>query len=560
MENPFVGKIRFDELSNGFHVSCEPFVMQRLKALFPKVNRRQVGTVWISNTPENCKDLLWFSDRYDFVGNAFSLLSEGSRRFDEKKDKVMQMLVGNYVPTLPTTLARPLRHYQSAAVALFEVMEVMLLGDDVGLGKSASAIGCFGLDRLPALVVCQTHLPTQWREEIRKFAPHLSIEIVKTGKPYDISRFDVIIMSYSKLAKWIDYLCASELKLVVYDEVQELRRNGTDKYSASQNLNGRVGRILGLSATPVYNWGDEIFNILDSMRSGVLGTREEFLREWCVPFGADKYKVKDPVAFGTYLRHEGLLLRRTRQEVGAELPPVQRIVESIQCDPGRLDEIEDEALFLAKRILHGSFEESGQAARQLDIKLRQMTGLAKAPYVADFVEMLLESSEEKVVLCGWHREVYDVWMSRLAKYSPVLYTGSESPEQKDANKDEFIAGHSRVLILSLRSGVGLNGLQAVCRTLVIGELDWSPAVIDQNIGRLNRDGQADSVSCFFLVSDDGSDPVMSDILGLKRSQSDGIINLGVDVSPVHIETDGSRMKRVAEAYLKAKAGKTKSLR
>jgi hypothetical protein len=41
-----------------------------------------------------------------------------------------------------------------------------------------------------------------------------------------------------------------------------------------------------------------------------------------------------------------------------------------------------------------------------DWKMRQATGIAKAPYVAEFVKLLLES-EQKVVLFGWHRDVYD---------------------------------------------------------------------------------------------------------------------------------------------------------
>jgi hypothetical protein len=57
--------------------------------------------------------------------------------------------------------------------------------------------------------------------------------------------------------------------------------------------------------------------------------------------------------------------------------------------------------------------------------MRRATGLAKAPYVADFVRLLLES-EPKVVLFGWHRDVYEIWLDRLADLNPSLYTGSES--------------------------------------------------------------------------------------------------------------------------------------
>ena len=56
-------------------------------------------------------------------------------------------------------------------------------------------------------------------------------------------------------------------------------------------------------------------------------------------------------------------------------------------------------------------------------------GHRKAPYVADFVRLLVESGE-RVVLCGWHREVYAIWLAKLRDLDPVMYTGSETPAEK----------------------------------------------------------------------------------------------------------------------------------
>jgi hypothetical protein len=80
-----------------------------------------------------------------------------------------------------------------------------------------------------------------------------------------------------------------------------------------------------------------------------------------------------------------------------------------------------------------------------------------------------------------------------------------------------------VLIISLRAGAGLDGLQKVNKTIVIGELDWSPQVHSQNIGRSYRDGQLDPVFAYFAVAEQGSDPAIEDVLGLKEAQATGII-------------------------------------
>ncbi len=148
--------------------------------------------------------------------------------------------------------------------------------------------------------------------------------------------------------------------------------------------------------------------------------------------------------------------------------------------------------------------------------------MAKAPYVAAFVRMLLER-ERKVVLVGHHHDVYEVWREQLAEFNPVMYTGAQSDTQKAASKKRFVEDDDcRVLILAVRSGAGLNGLQDVCSTMVFGEIDWSPAQHHQVIGRLARDGQTLPVAAVFMLSDGGSDPPMADLLDLKRRIADPI--------------------------------------
>ena len=263
-----------------------------------------------------------------------------------------------------------------------------------------------------------------------------------------------------------------------------------------------------------------------------LGTREEFVREWCANAqwkvdGTGQTSVKgaiaDPKAFGIYLRDQGLMLRRTRAEVGRELPPLTRVRHVVDCDTGALDAVAGDAARLAQIILAqgGKGIDKMEAAGELDWRLRQATGIGKAPFVADFVRLLVESGEP-VVLYGWHHAVYDIWRERLADLNPVFYTGTESVTQKDAAKAEFIAGRAKVLVMSLRAGAGIDGLQGCCKTVVKGELDWSPGVHEQAEGRVYRDGLRDPVMVYYLVSDEGSDPEVSASLNLKTGQIAGM--------------------------------------
>jgi hypothetical protein len=48
--------------------------------------------------------------------------------------------------------------------------------------NTASAIGMLTADgALPALVVTLAHLPRQWEQEFKKFAPKLTTHVIKTG-------------------------------------------------------------------------------------------------------------------------------------------------------------------------------------------------------------------------------------------------------------------------------------------------------------------------------------------------------------------------------------------
>lgn len=154
-----------------------------------------------------------------------------------------------------------------------------------------------------------------------------------------------------------------------------------------------------------------------------------------------------------------------------------------------------------------------------------------------------------MVLYGWHRAVYDIWRNKLSDLAPVLYTGTESATQKEANKQAFIAGDSKVLLISLRAGAGLDGLQEVAKTVVFGELDWSPGVHEQCIGRVYRDGQREPVFAYYLIADHGSDPVVADTLGIKAQQIEGIRNPERELVET-LEVDPDHVKKLAAAYLK----------
>ena len=537
-------------------IKGEPHFLTRLKNVFKGSASHNIGFVLLTNKRDTCKDLAWVLSRYKvyFINPSDMLVLHAmSQAHDEMIIRLEKILAEDYVPR-QIQLAKPPRPYQASAANIILDQGYLLVGDEVGLGKTVTSICTFTDKRtLPAAVITLSGtMPKQWQDEIKEFAPDLHVHVAKKAKAYELPKKknrspDVVVMNYHKLEGWAEML-GQYCKSVIFDEVQELRRTESAKYFAAEHLAKRVDFRAGLSATPIYNYGGEIFNIMEILCPGKLGTKEEFVREWCHGSVGPKYSLEDAPGFGTFMREQFMMVRRTRKDVGRELPGLTKIPYLIECDEKELRRIEGEAVELASVILQQTDDWKGQrmnAGGQLDNLVRQATGIAKAPFIAAFLKMLIEDGQR--VLCSlWHRQVYEIVLELMARDDiPVcMFTGSESPAKKAKEKQRFLDGESPLMLISNRAGAGLDGLQKVCSTVVVGELDWSPGVHEQIVGRIYRDGQLFPVNAWFLHTHDGSDPLMMEVLGIKKEQVDGIREPEKDFVE-KLEVSGKEMRELA---------------
>lgn len=567
------GTIYYDDRQGkeAWVVVCEPHVRVWLRRLFPKAARVTKDGLRVSASVDRTADLEWATKRFpmDVHPRALEAWRQRLLAHRERERAVDSLQDPAYQPPLFAELAEPLRDYQRVAADHWLRVRRTLIADDLGLGKTIEAIGALTDPRLrPALVVTLTSITRQWKRQVNRFMPGLRVHILRRGTSYDLTKVDrarsvpdVLVCNYHKLRGWGDAL-EGVVKSVVFDEVQELRISGSDKYKAAAQIADGAEWRVGLSATPVYNYGSEVWTIFDVLDPGRLGTKQEFLDEWCGgrsivatynqsdPGKSKSVPVDDPVAFGSFLRSTGAMVRRTRKEVGRELPALQQVVQFCESDTDKIAEVSDRVAELARLLLDPETEHRlrFEAGNEIDWRMRQATGIAKAPFVADFVRLLHESGAGKIVLYGWHRLVYDVWLERLKDLNPVMFTGSESVNQKDQAVRRFVEDPAcKLMIISLRAGAGLDGLQAVCNCVVVGELDWSPKVIEQDIGRVHRDGQRQQVLAYVMVSNDGSDPTMSETLGLKEVQAAGVI--GQESVLFKADVGEDHVRRLARAVL-----------
>ena len=554
------GHIRLtDDTPRRWEISrLEPHVAIRLKHLFPRVPKHSAGPFYLAHDNIHSADIDWFLMRYplEISKKDREVLTTGRNSFNAQQAEMERILLPDYEAPAIVGLreGQAIRQYQIQAIEILRRRGMLLLGDEGGLGKTYTAAGflCSEPGALPAAVVCDTHMQMQWQEKIEDFTT-LRVHVIKKSTPYDLPLADVYIFRISQIAGWIDFFETGFFKAAIYDEPQSLRTGTTTgKGAAARVLSLHSNFRLGLSATPVLGYGKEIWNVMQFIDDQVLGSQSDFEREWTDEQG----RIKDPKALGSLLREQHAMIRRLKGDVGLQLPRVSRIVEHVDYDAKTVKSIEELAQQLAIRATTGSYVERGQAARDLDIMVRQATGVAKAHSVAQYVRLMVEIGQP-VLLAGWHRAVYDIWLEQLADLKPAMYTGSESSTKKEQEKNRFLNGDTDVMIMSLRSGAGLDGLQHRCSVLVIGELDWTPGIHDQLAWRLDREGQTDPVTVFFLVTDAGSDPLILDVLGIKKNEATQIIDpyLGVHAR----EEDMSNVRRLVEHYLKRSSNNTRNL-
>ena len=551
------GEVRYDATRSEYVVVGEPQVVELCRRLFPSM-RRHSHELRFSATQRAVEDLHWLMLRYPLAIECPLQYERDRRRaivLAQRRNGLLEVRPATPPPSFLATL----RPYQADDVARMVAMERVLNANDMGLGKTVEGLAALvTAGATPALLVVQPHVQLQWQVACSEFLrlqvggvlPHvdpprdLMCHRIRGLKPYRLPHAPLYLIHYGLLDRWVDTLKELELQAVVFDEVQELRRTESLKYAAALALSSMARYCWGLSGTPIYNYGAEIWAVLNAISFHCLGSQAIFVQDWC-GYGD---RVMKPDVLGAHLVAEGLMIRRRKSDadVASQLPPKQRAVVAIDQDEDVYRKLIGQAVRLARGWDGMGFHEKGEALREISQESRQAAGVAKAGHVAAFVQSLVEAGERPVVFAH-HHQVHWVLTEGLAAAGVARMTGLETTAQKEQAKQRFLSGQDKVCLLALRASTGIDGLQKVGTCVVFAELDWSPAIHRQCEDRLHRDGLegVEHLMAYYLVADNSYDAVVRSVLGLKVAQSTGLLG----DQPESAE-DRGLAEQVAEDHLK----------
>jgi len=427
----------------------------------------------------------------------------------------------------------------------------MINGDDMGLGKSVETIfSAEVMNRFPCLLICPSSTKYQWKELWLKVNPERTLSIIDSGGEQDDWTADVVIINYDLLGKMEKYEKEGEEKTkvilkykelstvkwnyVVIDEIHFLKHSKAIRSQAAKLIVKGIGNVHGLTGTLVENKPVEIVNplMLIGVFQDVFSNWNSFTTRYCdskkTRFGLDVSGSSHTIELNRLLR-ETCYIRREKREILKDLPDIQFSVLDIDItNKKEYRKAEDMFIDYLTENYSKVVVDSAMMAEFLVQRnyLRQLSVKGKMKGIIEWLEDFAEQSTEKMLVVGNYSEPLQQLSSH---FGAQLIDGSRSAFQKrdiikqwNTSKQQFLFGNIQAI------GTGTDGLQENCSIMSIIDLSDKASTIDQLVSRLERIGQKNAISIYYLLNKETIDMKLWDAIETKRKIMKAI-NSGIKV-------------------------------
>jgi SNF2 family DNA or RNA helicase len=461
---------------------------------------------------------------------------------------------------------------ETASTVLRRMRGRAILADEVGLGKTIEAGLILSELRLRGLaertlVVTPAGLVEQWRDELeRKFSLPTSIVTARSGIPDCRGGGPVLLVSLATARRepLKSELTGGGWDLVVADEAHRLRSTNSASGKLIRALTARF--LLLLTATPVENRLQDLYEMISLVAPGLLGTPAQFRTRFAAAGDATSPRNLDELRVMT----RQVMVRHRRSEVALRLP--QRLAETVLVPPDN----DERALYteVVERVrVHARDATPARAMALRSVsRLAGSTPAAAAPTLAKLgwtdlaarAEAITEPAKvrllvrklgeytakgEKILVFTAFRKTLDTVAAavRAAGIDATVYDGGLSRAEKERVIGAF-RGDVPVLLSTESAGEGRN-LQ-FCHVMINLDLPWNPMQIEQRLGRLHRVGQTHDVLLTNLVSKGSIEERILHVLETKINMFELVVG-ELDMILGRIDDDFDFERAVFDAFATA---------
>jgi SNF2 family DNA or RNA helicase len=451
----------------------------------------------------------------------------------------------------PAGLLAKLRPYQEEGfnwlAFLFEHHLGGVLADDMGLGKTLQALALMchtkerGLTSSPYLVVAPASVVQNWAAECRRFAPGLVVVTVSETERRRrvplaeyVAQADVVITSYALFRLEYDAYQAAEWAGLFVDEAQFVKNRQSKTYQQVKML--PVPFKVAMTGTPMENNLMELWSLLSIAAPGLFANPTRFEADYRLPIekNADAERLDR-----LRRRMRPLMLRRTKEQVAADLPEKQEQVLALDLAPKHkklyqtyLARERQKVLGLLGDMTNNRFEifRSLTLLRQasLDVSLidnqHAEVPSTKLDALMEMVESIVEDGHRVLVFSQFTRFLGAA--RRRIEAAGIEHCYLDGRTRKRAEViSAFRNGDAPVFLISLKAGgFGLNLTEADYCILL--DPWWNPATEAQAVDRIHRIGQTRKVMVYRLVANDTIEEKVMALSAKKAALFANVIDSG----------------------------------
>lgn len=494
----------------------------------PAALMREYGLDW-SHPASNHREAVLFTYEPYCAASFFQHATAAAR---QQLGYIVEQIEASWAPAsgrhVDVPADKELWPFQKASVDYAMAREHALVGDEPGLGKTEIAIAIANeMQAKRVLVVCPAAIRFQWVNRIREWSTMNLTYRVPTDYVYAIvsSRYGVhdtaawTVISWDLVrqpALW-RALAKTEYDLLILDEAHyaktiDAKRTraifGGGREIVAEPLATRCKKVAALTGTPLPNRPREAYVLSRHLCWESIDWRsEDDFRERFNPSRrgmTDSGKVYVDEREGRLAELQNRLratfmVRHLKRDVMQQLHlPVYDLIRVEETEPVKAALHAESLLDIDPEDLEGA---DATVLGHIAAARKQM-GVAMAPQVVQWVRMLLDGGESKLVLFAWHIEVLDILCKGLAGHGVIRVDGSDSARRKHEKVQKFIADPAAEVIVGnvLSLGTGTDGLQHVSTHALIAEPDWVHGANQQCIDRLDRGGQTGQVQADIFVA------------------------------------------------------------